>query len=57
MLFLPEKFHRGLTLSIDERKLKTALSVLFDADAYWHIVSLPLTEFTPSPQALHAKQA
>jgi hypothetical protein len=31
---------------------------LFDTDAYWHIVSLPVTEFTPSPQeALHTKQA
>jgi hypothetical protein len=57
MLYLSEKFHKSLTLSNDERKLKTALSVLCDADAHWHIVSLPLTEFTPSPQALHAKQA
>jgi hypothetical protein len=39
-------------------KVKAALSGLFDTDAYWHIVSLPLTEFTPSsPEALHTKQA
>jgi hypothetical protein len=34
------------------------LSGLFGTDAYRHIVSLPLTEFTPSsPEALHTKQA
>jgi hypothetical protein len=39
-------------------KVKAALSGLFDTDAYRHIVSLPLTEFTPSsPEALHTKQA
>jgi hypothetical protein len=39
-------------------KVKAALSGLFDTDACWHIVSLPLTEYTPSsPEALHIKQA
>jgi hypothetical protein len=38
-------------------KVKAALSGLFDTDAYRHIVSLPLTEVTPSPEALHTKQA
>jgi hypothetical protein len=38
-------------------KVKADLSGLFDTDAYWHILSLPLTEFTPSPEALHTKQA
>jgi hypothetical protein len=39
-------------------KVKAALSGLFDTNAYWHIVSLPLTEFTPSSaEALHTKQA
>jgi hypothetical protein len=42
--------------SIDERKVKAALSGLSDTDAYWHIVFLPLTEFTPlSLEALHTK--
>jgi hypothetical protein len=37
--------------------LLTALSGLFDTDAYGHIVSLPLTEFiSSSPEALHTKQ-
>jgi hypothetical protein len=36
-------------------KVKAAVSGLFDTDAYRHIVSLPLTEFTPSPEALHTK--
>jgi hypothetical protein len=40
------------------KNVKDALSRLFDTDAYRHIVSLPLTEFTPlSPEALHTKQA
>jgi hypothetical protein len=35
-----------------------ALSGFYDTDACRHIVSLPLTEFTPlSPEALHTKQA
>jgi hypothetical protein len=39
-------------------KVKAALSGLFDTGAFWHIVSLPLTDFTPSsPEALHTKQA
>jgi hypothetical protein len=39
-------------------KLKAALSGLYDTDARRHIVSLPLTEFTPSsPEALHTQQA
>jgi hypothetical protein len=38
-------------------KIKAALSGLHDTDACRHIVSLPLTEFTPSPEALHTKQA
>jgi hypothetical protein len=38
-------------------KVKVALSGLFDTDACRHIVSLLLTEFTPSsPEALHTKQ-
>jgi hypothetical protein len=44
--------------SIDERKVKAGLSGLSGTDAYWHIVSLPLTVFTaPSPDTLHTKQA
>jgi hypothetical protein len=48
----------GLAEVTDQVKVKTALSGLFDTDARRHIVSLPLTEFTPSSQeALHTKQA
>jgi hypothetical protein len=44
--------------SAEGKKVKSVLSGLFDHDAYRHIVSLPLTDFTPSsPEALHTKQA
>jgi hypothetical protein len=40
------------------KNVMAALSGLYDTDACWHILSLLLTEFTPSsPEALHAKQA
>jgi hypothetical protein len=39
-------------------KLMAAISRLYGTDARRHIVSLPLTGFTPSfPEALHIKQA
>jgi hypothetical protein len=38
-------------------KVKAAISGLYDTDACRHIVSLPVTEFTPSPEALHTKHA
>jgi hypothetical protein len=38
-------------------KIKAAVSGLYRTDACRHIVSLPLTEFTPSsPEVLHTKQ-
>jgi hypothetical protein len=47
-----------LSADLKVKKGKAALLRLFDTDAYWHIVSLPLTEFTPSSsEALHTKQA
>jgi hypothetical protein len=39
------------------KRVKAALSGLYDTDARRHIVSLPLAEFTPSPETLHTKQA
>jgi hypothetical protein len=38
-------------------KVKAALSGLYGTDACRHVVSLPVTEFTSSPVALHTKQA
>jgi hypothetical protein len=40
-----------------DKKVKVALSGLYNTDACRHILSLPLTDFTPSsPEALHTKQ-
>jgi hypothetical protein len=48
----------GYYTTYSGKGIKAALSGLYDTDACRDIVSLPLTEFTPSsPEALHTKQA